>query len=91
MTLAADNGSQFHKLSDQIERENGIRMEYTVPYTPEQKEVAERLNSMIFTMVRAMLYEAGLPDAFWGIAAESVVYIWNRVPQGKEEKTPEQL
>lgn len=78
-------------MGDKIEKTDGIRMEYTVPDSPEQNGVAERLNRTIFTMVRAMLYEAGLPEPFWGVAAESAAYIRNRVPQGEAKKTPEEL
>lgn len=61
IALRADNRSEFHKLGGRIERENGIKMEFTVPYIPEQNDIAERLNRAIFTMVRAMLFKDGLP------------------------------
>lgn len=89
IALRADNGGEFNKLEEKIAKQDGIKMEYTVGYTPEQNGVAERLNRTIFTLVRAMLFEAGLPDNFWGVAAGTAAFIKNRVPQddgGKLQK-----
>lgn len=91
VAFRADNGGEFNKLEDKITKQNGVKMEYMVLYTPEQNRFAERLNRTIFTMVRAMLYEAGLPDKFWGLAAGTVAYIKNRVPQNSYGKTSEEL
>lgn len=44
MKLRADNGSELNKLEEKIAKQDGIKMEYTVGYTPDQNGVAERLN-----------------------------------------------
>jgi hypothetical protein len=43
----------------------GIQMECTVPYTPEQNGVAERLNRTIVEKARCMLLSSNLPKSFW--------------------------
>ena len=43
--LRTDNGGEF-KSEEFVKfcRERGIRREYTAPYSPEQNEIAERMN-----------------------------------------------
>ena len=90
VALRSDKGGEFNKLEEKI-KQGGVEMEYTVAYTPEQNGVAERLNRTIFTMVRAMLFEAGLPDKFWEVAVGTAAYIKNKAAQGDDRKTPEKL
>ncbi|KAL0430699.1 UNVERIFIED_CONTAM: hypothetical protein Sradi_0695900 [Sesamum radiatum] len=51
--------------------------------------VAERKNRTICEMGRTMINERGLPNTFWAIAGEKVVYILNRCPtKSVRNKTP---
>jgi hypothetical protein len=84
-----DNAGELRALESHYPR---VKFEYTVPYTPEENGVAERLNRTIITAVRAMLIEAKLPHNFWNLAAEAASYIRNRAPvAGIGWKTPEEL
>ena len=56
----------------------GIRHELTIPKTPEQNGVAERMNRTLLEMARSMLH--ALPRKFWAEALSTAVYLRNRSP-----------
>ena len=88
VALRADNASEYRTLEALLAKE-GVAVEFTVAYTPEQNGVAERLNRTIFTLVWALLEQAKLPDPFWGLGAKAAAYIRNRAPVAEHNKTPE--
>ena len=57
---------------------NGIRMEKTVPGTPQQNDIAERMNRTINERARSMRLHSGLPHTFWAYAVHTAVYLINR-------------
>jgi transposase InsO family protein len=59
--IRSDNASEFIKLSKELEKD-GVRIELTVPHTPSQNGVAERLNRTLITKTRAILVAAELPS-----------------------------
>ena len=77
--IRTDNAKEYHALEKDLLKE-GIQMEFTDPYTPEQNGVAERLNRTLMQMVRAMQLWAGLPREFWGEALMVANYLRNRLP-----------
>lgn len=79
--LRCDNGGEY--TGNNVKnfcKKKGIRLEYTVPYTPEQNGVSERLNRTIVEKVRAMLDACRLPKKMWGEAVYTAVYVLNRSP-----------
>ncbi|GJU08655.1 gag-pol polyprotein [Tanacetum coccineum] len=52
------------------QRQEGIKRQFTIAYTPQQNEVAERMNITLLERARAMLATASLEKSFW---AEAVV------------------
>jgi len=52
-----------------------MKRETTTLYTPEQNGVVERKNCSIVEVVRAMLYDEGLPKFLWVEAANIAVYV----------------
>ena len=58
----------------------GIGHEQTVPKTPEQNGVAERMNRTLVESVRSVLADAHLPHEFWAEALSTMVYLRNRSP-----------
>lgn len=79
--LRTDNGGEYSgRAIKEFCRSKGIRMEKTVPYTPEQNGVSERLNRTIEEKARAMLQASGLPKCLWGEAVYTAVYLMNRSP-----------
>ncbi|CAH9077615.1 unnamed protein product [Cuscuta europaea] len=80
-TLRTDNGLEFcNKDMDRLCIESGIRRHKTVPYTPQQNGLAERMNRTLLDKVRSMLATSGLPKKFWGEAVNTATYLINRSP-----------
>ena len=61
-TLRTDNGGEFTSTEFENYLKTGVKHELTVPKTPEQNGVAERLNRTLVEAVRAMLIQAKLPQ-----------------------------
>lgn len=79
--LRTDNGTEYYN-TEFIDfcNENGINMVSTVPYTPQQNGVSERMNRTIMDKARTMLHEANLSKEFWGEAVYVAAYLTNRSP-----------
>ena len=60
--------------------EASIRREFTVPYKPQQNDVAERKNRSIGGAAKAMLHDQGLLLLLWAEACNTAVYLQNRSP-----------
>ena len=80
-TLRSDNGGEY-KSADFIRYCNscGIKQEFTVPMTPEQNGVSERLNRTKMDTACSMLYHGHLPLSFWAEAVSTSVYLRNLSP-----------
>jgi transposase InsO family protein len=92
--IRCDNAGEYKALATRLKRENGVAVEFTTSYTPEQNGVAERLNRTLTTKIRAMLMEAGLPLWLWGEAAYTACYLHNRTPRhygGNHVMTPKEM
>ena len=59
---------------------NGIKMQKTIPGTPQQNGVAERMNKTLNKRARSMRLHAGLPKTFWADAVSTGAYLINRGP-----------
>ncbi len=57
-----------------------IHHELSVPYSPEQNGLAERLNRTLMESARTMMAHAGLPDCYWAEAIATAAYVRNRMP-----------
>ena len=55
----------------------GIHHEHTIPKTPEQNGVAERMNRTLVETVLSMLIDSKSPQKFWGEALSTAVYLRN--------------
>jgi transposase InsO family protein len=65
-TIRSDNGTEFK--NSQIEgflEDEGIKHEFSSPYTPQQNGVVERKNRTLLDMARTMLDEYKTSDRFW--------------------------
>jgi hypothetical protein len=72
--------------------ENGIRLERTVPGTPQQNGVAERMNRTLTERARSMRIQSGLPKQFWAEAINTAAYLINRGPSVPlEQRIPEEV
>ena len=91
-TVRTDNGGEYINsfLSDYFSK-RGVVHQTTIPYTPEQNGVAERLNRTLMERVRAMLNDAQLPYSLWAEAVLTANYLRNRSPVANKDKTPWEL
>ena len=79
--LRTDNGGEFTSTKfEEFLKSKGIRHERTIPKTPEQNGVAERLNRTLVETVRSMLIDSKLPHKFWAEALSTATYLRNRSP-----------
>lgn len=77
----SDNGGEYtSKHVEDFLKSKGIVHELTVPYTPEQNGVAERMNRTLEESGRSMLCHAGLPKRFWAESVATAAYLRNRSP-----------
>lgn len=79
--VRSDNGSEFfnHNCND-LFKLHGVVHESTCPYTPQQHGVVERRHRHILETARAIKFQAGFPDRFWGLCIQAAVYVINRIP-----------
>lgn len=76
-----NNGGEY--VSKEFERfnvKNGIFMNLTAPYTPQQNPVAEIGNRTTVEKSRALVKQAGMPNEFWAEAVTTAVYLENLTP-----------
>lgn len=94
VNLYCDNGREY-LLNDFKDfcSQKGITFHLTVPYTPQQNGVAERMNRTITEKARAMICSACLDKSFWGEAVLTATYLINRIPTKaiKTNKTPYEM
>jgi GAG-pre-integrase domain len=91
--IRCDNAGEYQALADNLRQRNGVIVEFTTSYTPEQNGVAERLNRTLVTKIRAMLLGSGLPVELWGEAAYTACYLYNRTARLYDNQiaTPEEM
>ena len=78
--IKSDNRTKFK--NSQIEgffEDEGIKHEFSSPYTPQQNGVVERKNITLLDMVRTMLDEYKTSDRFWAEAVNTTCYAINRI------------
>ena len=77
--LRSDNGGEnCSKEFDSYCSHNGIHREKTVPRTPQENGVSERMNITIMEHARCMRLHVGFPLQFWEDVVNSIVYLINK-------------
>lgn len=77
---------------DELRRRHGIERHQTCAYTPQQNDVAERMNRTLIEKVRCLLDESGLEEEFWTEAVSIAVYQINRSPSSAiDNNIPKEL
>jgi transposase InsO family protein len=79
--LQSDRGGEYtgHNFEFHLKK-NGILHRMSVPYTPQQNGMAERLNQTLLNVTRCLLIHSGLPQSFWAKALQTASYIRNLYP-----------
>ncbi|KAH9127699.1 hypothetical protein AeMF1_002040 [Aphanomyces euteiches] len=77
--LHSDNGGEYFSNSfSEFLLENGIQHDATVPHTPQQNGVNERMNRTLVECARSMLHFCKAPLRFWAEAVSHAMYLRNR-------------
>ena len=89
-SVQSDNGGEYcNQEFDKLLENAGIERRLTVPRTPQQNGVAERMNRTLVDMARCLMLQSGLTPMFWADAVAAACYIRNRCPSSSiNDKTP---
>jgi transposase InsO family protein len=78
--LRSDNGTKFKNIGvEEFLSEEGIKHEFSVPYTPQQNGVVERKNRTLIEAARTVLDEYKTLDNFWEEAINTACHAINRL------------
>jgi transposase InsO family protein len=78
--IRSDNGSKFKNLEvKECLEEEGIKHEFSAPYTPQQNGVVKRKNRTLIDMARTMLGEYKTPEQFWSEDVNTSCHAINRL------------
>ncbi|KAJ0389438.1 hypothetical protein P43SY_011659 [Pythium insidiosum] len=93
MRVRSDNGTEYNnKRFHAFCRANGIVHQRTVPYSPQQNGVAERMNRTLVEKARCMLHYKAVPTKWWAEAMATAAYLVNRTSTAaKPDTTPYEL
>ena len=88
--IRTDNGREYvNKSFAQLCRKAGIVHQTTVPYSPQQNGMAERMNRTLVERARSMIHHSNIDAMWWAEAVNTAVYITNRVPCAADQtRTP---
>jgi transposase InsO family protein len=78
--VRSENGSEFWNTNiEEFLDEEGIKHEFSAPYTPQQNGIVERKNRTLIEAARTMLNEYKTPDIFWAEAINTACHAINRL------------
>jgi transposase InsO family protein len=78
--IRSDNGLEFRNTNvEEFLDEEGIKHEFSAPYTPQQNGIVERKNRTLIEAARTMLDESKTPDIFWAKAINTACHAINRL------------
>lgn len=85
--LRLDNGGEFtsNNFKDFC-KQRGMKLEYTMPYSPQSNGKSERMNRTLLNMLRTKLIDSGIPKELWGEALKCSAYELNRTPTSAETR-----
>ena len=78
--VRSDNGTEFCNTNvEEFLDEEGIKHEFSAPYTPQQNGVVERKNRTLIDMARTMLDEYKTLDNYWAEAINTACHAINHL------------
>ena len=91
-TLVSDRAQEYKSRGfSEVCRKNGIRKEYSAPYTPQENGKIERVCGTVTRMARCMLETACLPKQLWSHALATSFYVKNRCFHSAHNSTPDEM
>lgn len=93
LMIRSDNGTEFKNYTlDEFLGDEGIKHQYSAPYTPQQNGVVERKNLTLMYAARTMMSEFKSPYNFWAKAINTACHASNRLYLRKGlNKTPYEI
>lgn len=91
--IRTDNAGEFVGSNlEEFLKSKGIVHEKTIPYSPAQNGVVERMNRTLIDIARVLLLDAQLPDEFWAEAVNTAAHVRNRCStKGLQGAVPEEV
>lgn len=89
--IKIDNGGEFcSNYFRNYSKTKGIKLEYTMSYSPQMNGKSERMNRTLLDMVRTKLIDSGIPKFLRGETLSCSAYELNRSPTStlKKGQTP---
>nr|CCA26622.1 putative polyprotein [Albugo laibachii Nc14] len=84
--IRTDNESEFpNQIFDEFCRVNGIIYQKTVPYSPQQNGVAERMNRTITEKARSMTHYKCDSQTWWPEVVKTTVHLINRTTKRRKK------
>lgn len=91
-TLVSDGALEYKsKLFSDLCRKNGVRQEFSAPYTPQENGKIERIWGTVTGMSRCMMETAGVSKMMWPYALATAFYLKNRTFHSAHGKTPYEM
>lgn len=76
--LRTDNAKEYQSSTmNNLLNHHGIVYSSTIPYSPQQNSLAERINSTLVAAARSNLSHSNLPDTYWEQAIRDAVFKYN--------------
>lgn len=85
--IRCDNGKEY--INNELMtfcRKRGIKVDSTIPYSPQLNGKSERLNRTLMEKARSLIFDSGMEKKFWGEAARVATYLLNRSPTSSLKK-----
>lgn len=80
-TVRSNNGTKIVKTEcSQLFLSNGIMIQRSVPYVPQQNGRVERKHRHLLEMSKALRFQANLPKKFWGECILTATFLINKLP-----------
>jgi len=90
--LTSDNAKEYHTHSlTSFYKQHNIHLHPTIPHTPQENSLAERVNRTIMNTTRTTLLSANLPLELWDYAAIAAADTYNHTPHAAHGQLPAAL